>query len=139
MNKAPTIAEQAPQTLWQFLALFPGSFEAQLFLGLMMAGTVGMFCHYALKWARGEIKGGLLCYFADNFRSTVLSFFTYVGVAITAIGGGAFLDAGGVFIGWKMVLWMGISNGFTIDAVVNRTTRAIWSRAERDAKIGGTT
>ncbi len=135
MNKAPTIAEQAPQTLWQFLALFPASFEAQLFMGLMLAGTVGMIAHYALKWARGEIKGSLFCYLADNFRSTVLSFFTYVGIAVTAIAGGAFVDAIGGFVGWKLVLWMGISNGFTIDAVVNRTTRAIWSPMERHEKL----
>lgn len=131
---APTIAERAPQTLWEFLAALPGSWELQLFYGLMLSGSAGQFAHYAVKWARDEIRGNLFCYLWENKKTTTLSFFTFIGVAITAIASGTFTGDHGGFVGWRMVFWMGITNGFTIDALVNKTARAEWTPLERVVK-----
>lgn len=133
VEKAPNLADKVPEfpSVWDWLRALPGSFEAQLFIGLVIAGCIGMFSHYALKWARGEIKESLPCHWWINRRSTALSFFTYVGVAVGAISSGAFVTDFGAFVGWKMVFWMGITNGFTIDAIANRTKRAEWTPAER--------
>jgi hypothetical protein len=129
--------ENTPTPLSHFLASLPGSWEMQIFYGLMLSGSCGMFAHYALKWARNEIKGSLFCYFSNNFRSTCLSFFTFIGIAVAAIASGAFVTEHGAFIGWKMVFWMGLTNGFTIDAIVNKTSRAQWSNREREVKTSG--
>lgn len=134
---AQTLAEKSPETLQQFLVAFPGSWEAQLFLGLMLAGFIGMSANYAVKWARDEVNGNLLCYFANNFRTVCLSIFVYVGIAIAAIASGAFIGSYGGFVGWKTVFWLGITNGFTIDAIVNRTERARWTPVERELKRNG--
>lgn len=134
---AQTLAQKDPQTLGEFLAAVPGSWEAQIFVGLMLAGFIGMAAHYLLKWARGDIKGSLICYFAQNLRSTILSVFTYIGIALTAIASGAFTGEYGGFVGWKTVFWLGITNGFTIDAIVNRTERARWTHTERQVKVNG--
>lgn len=133
VEQGPRLADKVPEfpSLFDWLRALPGSFEAQLFVGLMLAGTLGMVAHYLLKWARGEIKEHLLCYLWRNKRSTALSFFTYVGVAIGAISSGAFVTDYGVFVGWKMVFWMGITNGFTIDAIANKTARSEWTPKER--------
>lgn len=136
-SEAPRLSDKGPQPLGEFLRALPGSFEMQLFYGLMLAGTAGMLAHYSLKWARDEIKGGLLCYFANNVKSTALSFFSYLGLSVTAIASGAFIGEYGGFVGWKMVFWMGITNGFTIDAIVNKTSRAEWSPVERLTKTEG--
>lgn len=129
----PTLTPQ-PQSLVDFLLELPAAFGTQLFAGLLLAGTIGMLAHYALKWARGEIRINLFCYLWIHRRSTLLSFFTYVGAALTAIQTNAFFGEGGLFVGWKMVFWLGLSNGFTIDAIVNRTRRAEWTASERFAR-----
>lgn len=140
-EQAPRLADKVPEfpSLWDYLHAIPNSFEAQLFVGLMIAGSVGMVAHYLLKWARGEIKGHLICYLWHNKRSTALSFFGYVGIAVGAIASNAFVTDYGVFVGWRMVMWMGITNGFTIDAIVNKTARAEWTPRERTARKGVTT
>lgn len=137
-EKGPSMSEKVPQfpNFYDWLRAVPGSFESQLFQCLMIAGTIGMFAHYALKWARGEIKQNIFCYLWRNGRSTLLSFFTFVGLAVGAIVGGTFIGEYGVFVGWKLVFWMGITNGFTIDAIVNKTERARWSPFEREVKKG---
>lgn len=133
-SSAPKISDTAPESLYAFLCALPGSFEAQLFYGLMISGTAGQFAHYALKWARDEIRGNLVCYLWINKKSTALAFFTFVGIAVTAIASGAFTGQYGGFVGWKMVFWMGVTNGFTIDAIVNKTERARWTLRERQVR-----
>lgn len=130
-SNAPRIADAPPQSLYSFLTELPGTFEAQLFYGLMISGTGGQVAHYALKWARDEIRGNLFCYLWENKKSTALAFFTFIGIALTAIASGAFTGEYGGFVGWKMVFWMGVTNGFTIDAIVNKTERVRWSPGER--------
>lgn len=126
--------ERTPTPLSVFLASLPGSWEMQLFYGLMLSGTCGMLAHYAVKWARDEIKGGLFTYFRTNLKSTALSFFGFIGIAIGFIASNAFTGDLGGFVGWKLVLWTGINTGFTIDAIVNKTPRAEWTRDERTIK-----
>ena len=123
-------AEKEPATLSVFLASLPGTWEMQLFYGLMLSGTVGMLAHYVLKWARDEIKGSLFCYWRNNGKRTVLSFLTFTGVAATAVMNNAFITDLGGFVGWKMVLWMGWSNGLIIDVLVNKSDRARWTKEE---------
>lgn len=133
---AATLAEHTPTPLADFLASLPGSWEMQLFYGLMLSGTCGMLAHYVLKWARDEIKGNLFCYWIANGKKTILSFLTFTGIAATAVMNNAFVSDLGGFVGWKMVFWLGWSNGLIIDVIVNRTERARWSPHERIAKKG---
>jgi hypothetical protein len=116
--------ERLPAPLSVFLASLPGSWEMQLFYGLMMSGVCGMLAHYVLKWARDEIKGSLFCYWKNNVKRTVLSFLTFTSIAVAAVMNNAFITDLGGFVGWKMVLWMGWSNGLIIDVLVNKTDRA---------------
>lgn len=136
MAAAVTVAaaERAPTRLSEFLVSLPGSWEMQLFYGLMLSGTFGMLAHYVLKWARDEIKGNLFCYWVANSKKTLLSLLTFTGIAATAVMNNAFVGEYGGFVGWKMVLWMGWTNGLVIDVIVNRTDRARWTLIERMEK-----
>lgn len=135
---APTIAQvkvQTTESLWQFLTQLPGTMEAQLFYALILAGTLGMMASYLMKWAKNEIAGYLWEYlFGANLRSTMLSLFTYIGCAMTAIYAGAFhVGDAQTFVGWGHVAWLGLLNGFGIDAIVNKGQRAVWTQQQRDA------
>ena len=122
-------------SFWDYLATFPGSFEAQLFSALLLSGSLGMIGNYMVKWAKNEIEGSLWCYlFHSNVRLTVLAFLSFIGLSITSISAGIFVLEG-KFIGWPAVIWFGATNGFTVDAIVNKGTRQNWTAAERDAKL----
>ena len=135
MNNAQTISqahEATQQSLWHFLAQLPQTQEAQLLYGLILAGAVGMVANYLVKWAKGEIEGNLWCYLVkDKLRATVLSFSSYVGVAVASIAAGIFVTDGGIFVGWSTVLWFGVTNGFAVDAIANKGRRPEWSEGER--------
>ena len=140
--QAQTIAQikaQDPESLWHFLSGLPASQEAQIFYALMLAGTLGMFASYGVKWAKGEISGDLFQYlFKSSMRATALSLFTYTGTALGAIYAGAFyVTDGGIFVGWGMVLWLGAINGFSIDAIVNKGERPVWTAEQRSTRAGG--
>lgn len=137
---AQTIAQvkaQAPDSLWHFLVSVPTTMEAQLFYGLMLAGTLGMIANYIVRWARNEIAGSLLAYLIDqNPRGTVLSLCTYTGVAIGAIAAGAFTAGpSAAFVGWGWVLWLGATNGFMIDNIANKGQRPVWTPEEREQRM----
>lgn len=136
---AQTIAQvkaEAPDSLWHFLINLPTTMEAQLFYGLMLAGSLGMIANYIVRWARNEIAGSLLAYLIEqNPRGTVLSLCTYTGVAIGAIATGAFTAGpSATFVGWGWVLWMGATNGFMIDNIANAGRRAVWTPEKRAQK-----
>ena len=136
---AQTIAQvkaQAPESLWHFLANLPFTMEAQLFYGLMLAGSLGMLANYVVRWARNEITGSLRAYlFEQNPRGTVLSLCTYTGLAIGAIASNAFtFGEAATFVGWGWVLWLGASNGLMIDNIANKGQRPIWTPEERAQK-----
>ncbi len=130
---AQTIAtiERTPTSLSVFLANIPGSWEAQIFMGLMLSGLLGMGAHYLVKWSRGEIKENLFCYAVSNGRKLLLSLLTTTGLAITAVMNDFFIADFGGFVGWKIVLWTGAETGFFIDVIMSKTDRARWSYEER--------
>ena len=131
---APTIASQQPQGLLEYLNAFWGSFEMQIMVGLLVAGALGMIANYVVKWARGEIAGNLFCYlFVTNVRGTLLAYITYIGAMITAIAMDSFSGANGGFVGWRVVLWFGIVNGFAADAILNKGEKPVWSDEKRAA------
>lgn len=134
---APTIEQikqQAPtsESLWQFLAQIPSSMEGQIFLGLLIAGILGMAGNYTVKWAKGEIAGSLWRYlFCTNVRSTMLSLTSYVGLMVTSIVAGIFTGEHGGFVGWTNVFWFGLTNGFAVDAIANKGDRPVWTEEQR--------
>lgn len=134
MNDAIAAAlERAPTPLAEFLAGLPGSWDMQIFYGLMLSGLGGMLAHYLLKLARKEITGNPLCYFIANWRTALLSLLVFTGMAWTAAFNGMFMGELGGFVGWKMVLSWGWSVGLSIDVFVNRTERERWDLAQRIA------
>lgn len=127
MENAQKIGEikGGSESLISFLQRLPSSFEAQIFYAVVLFGAVGMFTNYSIKWMRSEISGSLIKYlFFDNFRGTMLSFCTTVGIGIGAITGGVFETASGEFVGWFNVLWISLTNGFMWDAALNRSQTA---------------
>lgn len=136
--QSPTIQQlktQTPDSLWHFLAALPSSFEAQLLYGLLLAGALGMIANYTVKWAKDEITGSLWAYlFCQNFKGTMLSFFSYTGLAITSIAANIFITDAGSFVGWSTVMWFGVTNGFAVDAIANKGTRPVWTPKQREEK-----
>lgn len=132
----PTVADvkSTQVDLWHFLAQMPSTLEAQQLCGLMIAGVVGMCGHYLVKWAQGEIAGSLVQYlFVDSLRKTMLSFFTYVGFALTTIASPALTVDGGGSVDWFTVLWIGLTSGYAIDSIANKGTRPTWTPDQREA------
>lgn len=126
--------EKTPTPLSEFLASLPGSWEMQIFYGLMLSGFMGMVAHYFLKWARDEIKGMLFCYLWINKKKVALSMATFATMAWTAAFNGAFVGDFGGFVGWKMVLSWGWGIGLSIDVIVNKSDRQRWTLVERLAR-----
>ena len=139
---SPTVAQLAlatppAQSLWAFLAQLPNSMEAQILLGFMLAGILGMLGHFVVKWAYGQIAGNLIAYMFTgdkNMRRTLLATIALLSVALTAVSTGIFTTAEGVFVGWANVLWQGVLTGFGSDSVVNKGGRSIWTDEQRIAK-----
>lgn len=119
---APKIRDikNAHESLWQFLAALPSSMEAQIFYALLLAGVIGMFASWLLKWARGQAAPLYRYLFTDDVRFTVLAAAAYFGICLTAISSGIFVTDEGVFVGWANVLWFGLTNGFGADTVANK-------------------
>jgi len=123
------------ESLWQFLSQLPGSMEAQILYGLLLAGVVGMMAHYLMRWLNGEISGSLVRYlFTDYPRRTLLAFAGIIGVALTAITSGVFETDSGEFVGWLNVLWVGLTNGYAADSVANKGARPSNGGAHDDTR-----
>lgn len=132
----PTVAEvvsrESVESLWHFLSQLMFTLEAQQFFALMIGGVAGMISHWLVKWARGEIAGSLAKYLLyDHVRNTILTVFTYVGFALTTVATPALTGANGGPVGWFTVLWLGITTGFSIDAVANKGERPVWTDEQR--------
>lgn len=124
------------ESLWHFIGQLPGTIEAQQMYALLISGALGISANYLLKWARQEIAGSLWQYlFKDNVRGTVLSLASFVGLAITSIAAGIFNGESGGYVGWTTVMWFGLTNGFAVDAIANKGTRAPWTDEQREAKM----
>ena len=100
---------------------------------LMLFGFVGVLANYAYKWLRDEIMGSLWAYLARQHpKRTLLSFATFAGYALATVLSPA-LDGAG----WGVVVNLGLTTGFAIDALINKADRQVWTdeqRAEREAK-----
>lgn len=138
------------ESLWEFLAALPFSFDAQVFYAMMLAGTAGMLANWVVRWAKGELPCLATYLFKINPRRSLLAFITYIGTALTAVMSGVFMSdasamgevAGCVvedgtkhFVGWLNVLWSGAGTGFAIDATMNKGERQEWTAEERAKRV----
>lgn len=121
-------------TLWDFLQLLPASFEAQVFYGMMLAGTLGMGMNWFVKWLRGELPCFVTYMFKSSVKRTILAVLTLAGTVMTAISTDIFV-ADQVFVGWLNVLWSGATTGFAVDATLNKGTREEWTPEERERRV----
>lgn len=125
------------QTLWEFLMQVPGSMEGQIFIALMLSGTLGVFAHYFHKWLHDEISGNLFSYlFMQYPRRTLLSFSAYVAWVVGLVGTGLFTTPSGEFVGWGVVMILGFTNGYGVDSLANKGKRTEWSPEERNKVLG---
>jgi hypothetical protein len=120
-QKIADLKVEHTQSLSDFLMALPASMEAQIFYAIVLAGVLGVFFNYAVKWMKKEIAGSLTAYlFHDNVRATLLSVCSTVGAGVVGITSGMFETPDGSFIGWFRTLVLAFGNGFFWDAVVNR-------------------
>ncbi len=116
-----TIISSGQPNLWDYLAKLPMSMEAQVLYALLFSGAAGMAAHYAVRWARGEVTGGLATYlFVDYAKRTVLALLLLTGMATAAIASNIFTTDTGAFVGWLNVLWFGVTNGYASDSMANK-------------------
>lgn len=88
----------------------------EAFAWFVVVGIVGMLCHYAKKWLRGEIETSLYEYLVeDHPKSTILSVGGFVGSAISLWQGGM-LDG----LNLQQVILLGLTTGFSHDSALNR-------------------
>lgn len=98
---------------------------------LVVAGIFGVCGNYAYKWLTEQIGGSLWTYlFVDYPKRTALAFCVYIGwtVFITSTG------IVGDWTTWGALINLGLTTGFSIDALVNKARRAQWTEEERQAK-----
>ena len=132
---AQTIAQAksaSPESLWHFLRALPVTMEAQIWYGLLLSGAVGIMAHYFHKWASDEIAGSLFDYlFRQHPKKTILSLSAYVAWTLSLVGTGIFQTGSGEFVGWSIVLILGLTNGYGVDSLANRGGRAVWDAETR--------
>jgi hypothetical protein len=86
---------------------------------LLGFGILGMVSHYTYKWLTDEIKGCLYSYLFECYpKRTALAFFTLLGWAFVTALSTNVLD-------WGLVINVGLSTGFAIDALINKAKRAV--------------
>jgi len=94
---------------------------------LLGSGFVGMLANYLFKWLRDEIAGSLWFYLASSHpKRTMLAVATLVGYAGATMVSPA-LDGAG----WSVVINLGLTTGFAIDALINKAERKVWSDEQR--------
>lgn len=134
---SPTIAEiksGAPESLWHFLGQLPGSWEAQVWYGLVLGGILGMLGHYIRGRSAGNISGSPIDYFfRDNVWRSVASASAVAGELFAEIGAGLFTTEAGIFVGWGLVIVSGIKSGYGLDSLVNKSSRDAWTPEKRAA------
>lgn len=94
---------------------------------LLGSGMLGMAGNYLFKYLRDDIRGSLWNYlFRDHPKSTALAALVLAGWAVTAVTSGLVQTAG-----WTVVINLGLTTGFAIDALVNKANQAVWTDEER--------
>lgn len=94
---------------------------------LCLFGFIGMTANYTYKWLSDEIKGSLWYYMVGSRpRRTLLALATFAGYALTTVISPV-LDGAG----WSVVVNLGLTTGFAVDALVNKADRQVWTDEER--------
>lgn len=97
---------------------------------LVLFGTLGMAANYLWKWLRDEITGSLWAYLTKQYpKRTALAYATFIGYAVTTVLSPV-LDGAG----WGVVINLGLTTGFAIDALVNKSKAKVWTDEEREAR-----
>jgi len=120
-----------PESLWHFLQQLPHSFEAQILLGLVLAGVAGMLLSWLAKWSAGEAHGLIDYCFKNQIKRSVASALTFLGIVFGAITSDMFTSSSGEFVGWMNVLVNGFAVGFGSDSAINKGNRVAWSDEKR--------
>lgn len=118
-------------SLWDFLERLPLSFQAQLFYGMFMAGSLGMGMNWLVKWLRDEVPCFMTYMFRTNVKQSILAVLMLASTLLTAISTEVFF-ADGKFVGWFNVLWTGAATGFAVDATINKGERQKWTPEARE-------
>lgn len=138
MIDKPTIAqlrEIRPEGLWHWLASLPDTFEAELLMGLLLAGFVGAMISWLIKWSVGE-AGGLIDYcFRSSFKRTVGAVMTFLSLIVGFIVSDMFRTEGGDFVGWMNVMVNGFMAGSGSDAIINKGKRVEWTNDKRAKEV----
>lgn len=138
MNEKLTIAQikaQEPEHLWHWLTQLHQSFEAEILLGLLLAALIGALVSWLAKWSQGDAHGLLDYCFRNNWKRTIASVLTALGVVLGMVTSGVYMTDGGEFVGWALVLSNGFAVGFGSDSAINKGKRVEWSADKR--KEGG--
>jgi len=134
---AQTIAQlkaTAPESLWHFLLALPSTMEAQIWYALLLGGAIGMIGHYIRGRSTGNLSGSPIDYFVrDNPWRSIATAGAVAAELFAEIGTGIFTTSTGQFVGWGIVLMMGLKSGYSIDSLVNKGTRAVWTEKKRVA------
>lgn len=98
---------------------------------LLGFGLLGIAANYFYKWLTRQSNGSLWHYLAvDNPRRTLASFAAYAGwIFGVAFPSDMVTDA----TTWTAIINLALTTGFAIDVVANKSTRAAWTPAEREA------
>lgn len=111
----------------EYMRAILASRELAQFGVLVLFGTLGMAGNYLWKWLRDEIAGSLWAYVVHQYpKRTALAFATILGYAATTVLSPV-LDGAG----WGVVVNMGLTTGFAIDALVNKSNRQPWTEEQR--------
>lgn len=98
---------------------------------LMVCGFLGVVANYLWKWANDQIKGSIVKYlFTDYPKRTLLSFMAMTGWSFVAMTSMVTPN-----LAWSILINMGVTTGFAVDAVINKANRAQWTEEERAAKL----
>jgi len=95
---------------------------------LMLFGLIGIIANWLAKWMFDQIEGSLFDYLFRHYpKRTASAFAVFTAYALfTAVTS---LDGAG----WSIVVNLGLTTGFAIDALVNKAKRAVWTEDERKA------
>jgi hypothetical protein len=120
-----------PESLWHFLSQLPSSFEAELLLGLLIAGFIGAMISWLIKWSSGEAHGLIDYCFKNSIKRTVAAVMAFLGLVAGFIVSDMFTTASGEFVGWMNVMVNGFMAGSGSDAIINKGKRTEWSAEKR--------
>lgn len=119
-------------TFFDYVRIMLVSKELSRWGVLMSAGVLGICANYFYKWVTEQISGSLWIYLFEEYpRRTLLAFTLYVSWTFVAITTGLVSEA----MSWSVIINLGASTGFAVDALVNKARRSQWTEEERTAHV----